>query len=390
MNDRWVEAPDGICCLLHSLGLGGATWQWIRLLATHVERGGRATIFAQTGRLVEVARAAGIEVVPVEWGENGDQGRIWRAAAGHDLAIVQCEQGPLDVFARALEECGRAALAVHGAPQTMERWLAPPLPMKLRRAVERAAAEPDAVVLVRGEAHRRKVESAYGLAAGALRILPPSVPLDALPFHPVVDPPREVLAMTRLAPEKMPIVRVAVGLVRERLAAGQDCRLTIAGAGACRPEAIELCERSLRPGSWRLEMAPRDPTKRLAECDLVVAQGTTTLEAAALGRRVVVARSLGVRGASAAVLTPERYDQAARDPFGDPPVSEDLALLWAETLALDEPALTTLRHLVETHNSPEAAERALEAALSDAKRTASKTAACPPPRRGSGPVCRAR
>ena len=52
-----------------------------------------------------------------------------------------------------------------------------------------------------------------------------------------------------------------------------------------------------RPGTWRFEDAPADAIARLAAADVVVAQGSTTLEAAALGRRVVVARSVGERAA---------------------------------------------------------------------------------------------
>lgn len=365
MGDPGAETLRKICCLLHSLGPGGATWQWIRLLAGHVERGGRATIFAQPGPLTAVVRQAGIEAFPVTWGEGGTEGGIWRAVAEHDVAIVQCEQGPVDVFARAQEECGRAALVVHTAPQTMTRWLAPPTPMKLSRAVRRAASAPKAVVLVRGEAHRRKVATAYGVAPGALRVLPASAPLESLRFRPPDTAPTEVLAMTRLAPEKMPIVRVAVELARTRLAGGGACRLTVAGGGACGPEAVSLCERRLPRGSWRIEGPPRDPVERLAESHLVVAQGTTTLEAAALGRRVVVARSLGAHAASGVVLTPANYDQAARDPFGDPRVTEDAASLWDEALSLDETALTSLRLLVEKHNSLEVAARALDEALTE-------------------------
>ncbi len=256
------------------------------------------------------------------------------------------------------------ALAVHGAPQTLTRWLAPPLPMKLRRTVERTAAEPHGIVLVRGEAHRRKVAGAYGVHADDLQILPPSVPLDAMAFRPVTAQPREVLAMTRLAPEKMPILRLALELVRGRLAGGHECQLTVAGDGALRAEAIELCERGLPASAWRAEGAPDDPIARLAACDLVVAQGTTTLEAAALGRPVVVARPVGAREASGTVLVPGNYDGAARDPFGNPRVTEDTDALWKRILEIDNEALTELRQLVAEHNSPETAAKALDTALS--------------------------
>lgn len=352
-----------ICCLLNGLNPGGSTWQWIRLLERHVEDGGRATVFAADGSLAEPARAAGVEVIPTTWDETGARGGISAAIAEHDVAIVEWEQGVMQSFPRALDACGRAALAMHVTPQSVTRWLAPPAPMKARRTVEHAVADPRAVALVRGEAHRRKVATAYSLAPEALRILPASVPLPSLPFCPKPGEAREVLAMTRLAPEKTAIVRVAVELVRERLATGRPCGLTIAGDGLWKPEAVALCEQHLPSGSWRIEDVPEDPTARLADSDLVVAQGTTTLEAAALGRRVVVARPFGAHGASGAVLTPDRYDEAARDPFGDPRVTEDTAQLWEEIPAIDETALRELRHRVETHNSLEVALRALDDAL---------------------------
>lgn len=363
MGEPGGEAFGKVCCLLHDLGPGGAAWQSIRLLAGHVERGGAATIFAQPGSLAEVAQGAGIDVRPVGWGEGGDQDRIWRTVGEHDVAIVQWELGPVEIFARTLERCGRAALAMHGAPQGVVRRFAPPAPMKLRRAVERATTDPRAVALVCGAAHRRKVAAAYGIPADALRVMPPSVPLDELSFDPTPGKPVEMLAMTRLAAEKMPIVRLAVELLCERLAEEGECVLAVVGDGPRRAEAIELCERRLPPGSWRIEGAPTDPIARLAESDLVVAQGTTTLEAAALGRRVVVVRSLGARGASGAVLTSENYDEAARDPFGDPRVTEDVKALWEETLALDESALAALRALVEAHNSPRRTLQAFDAAV---------------------------
>lgn len=363
MGEAGSGAFRKVYCLLHSLGEGGATWHWVRLLAHHVERGDSATIIAQPGPLAEVARSAAIDVSPVSWGEGGNQGRIWRTVGEHDVAIVQWELGPVDIFTRTLETCGRTALTVHGAPQTVTRRLAPPGPMKLRRAIEQAAADPRAVVLVCGAAHRRKVAAAYGVPADALRVMPAFAPLQELSFDPAVGEPRKLLAMTRLAPEKMAIVRLAVELARERLAGGGECRLAVAGDGPRRAEAVELCERRLPPGSWQIDDAPADPIAQLAASDLVVAQGMTTLEAAALGRRVVVARSLGAREASGAVLTPDNYDEAARDPFSDPQVTEDAEQLWDELLAVDETALTDLRRLVERHNSPEAAALALDEAL---------------------------
>lgn len=363
MSDSGTQALGEVCCLLRSLAAGGSTWQWIRLLKRHAASGGRATIVAADGALTEPALAAGIDVVPAAWDENGMPGGVSAALREHDVAIVHCEQAVLDALPRALDACDRVALAVHVAPQTVVRRLAPPTPMMVRRAVEHVVAEPNAAALVRGEAHRRMVAAAYGLPLDALDVFPASLPLSSLPFRPAAGEPREVLALARLASDKTDIVRVAVELVRERLATGRPCRLTVVGDGPWRPQAMALCERRLPREAWRIEGASTDPTRRLADCDLVVAQGTTTLEAAALGRRVVVARPLGAHGASATALTPDRYDEAARDPFGSPRVSEDFALIWKEVLALEESDLTELRRLVERHNSLDAAAQALDQAL---------------------------
>jgi hypothetical protein len=212
-------------------------------------------------------------VVPTSWSEPAVHSAPWTAVGEHDVAIVHWEQGVMGAFPRALDACGRAVLAMHGAPQAMTRWFAPPTPAIARRTLERAVTEPHAVALVRGEAHRQKVATAYAIPREALRILPVSVPLASLPFSPAPGGPREVLAMTRLAPEKAAIVRVAVELVRERLNSGRPCRLTVAGEGRWSTEAIALCERCLPRDSWRIEGAPGDPLARLAASDLVVAQG---------------------------------------------------------------------------------------------------------------------
>ena len=363
MSGRVDRRLPSVCALLCSLAPGGSTWQWVRLLEQHVAGGGRATIVAGGGALAGPARAAGIEVVPGAWGEGAAASIPWGVVGEHDVAVVQWEQGVMEAFPRALEACGRAALSLHGSPQGITRWLAPPTPAIARRELKRAVREPGAVAMVRGEAHKRKVAAYFAVPGERLRLLPVSVPLRSLPFRPAPAEPREILALTRLGPEKAPVVRVAAELVRVALSSGRPCRLTIAGDGPWRSEALALCEQRLPPGSWRFERAPANSIARLSASDLVVAQGTTTLEAAALGRRVVVARSLGAHEASGAVLTPHNYDEAARDPFGDPRVSEDAARLWEEALAVDEAELGTLRQLVEQHNGPAVASRELDEAL---------------------------
>lgn len=352
------------CCLLHNLIAGGSARQWVHLLGRHVERGGRATICAPPGPLAEPARAAGIEVVPTSWDKDEVAARseVWSAIERSDVAIVHWDHGVMDAFVPALELCGRAALAIHQAPHALARWFGPEILPSTRIPIEAALASDHAVALVRGESHRQRFEEAFDIPAVQLRVLPASIPLDRA-FRSASAKPVEVLALVRFSPEKEPVARLAVELVRARQEMGQACRLTIAGDGPLRDELMTLSEERLPAGPWRVERPPRDPIARLAAADLVVAQGLTTLEAAALGRRVVVARGTEGNQASGVVLTPERYDEAARDPFGKPSLGDDLERIWAETLAISERDLHRLRRLVEKHNSLRTASRALGKAL---------------------------
>jgi hypothetical protein len=233
----------------------------------------------------------------------------------------------------------------------------------VREPIARAVEEKRAAVLVRGRWHRDRVARAFDIPADALGVLPASIPLTSIPFHPELGEPREILALMRLSSEKAAIAQLAVELTRKRLAAGRPCHLTIAGDGPWRKSAVELCERRLPLSSWRIERAPADPIARLSGSDLVVTQGLTTLEAAALGRRAVVARAIGDDRAAGVVLTPGRYDAAAQDPFGEPPLRSEVDRLWEEIIAVSETELRELRHLVESRNNLEVASQALRGAI---------------------------
>jgi hypothetical protein len=152
-------------------------------------------------------------------------------------------------------------------------------------------------------------------------------------------------------------------MTASRVESGRHCALAIAGDGAWREQALSLCESRLPPDAWRIEPPPPDPISRLAAADLVVAQGLTTLEAAALERRVLVARTGPDGGAAGVVLNAGRYDAAARDPFGRPAVGADFPALWREALSLDRAELAELRGLVERNNGLAATSAALAAAL---------------------------
>lgn len=365
MDGEGALGVDRVCCLLHNLLPGGSARQWLHLLSAHVRAGGEATIVAPPGPLSAPAEAAGIDLIEIDWEAGPPQGHdaLWHVVSGHDAAIVHWDHSVMKAFAPALAACGRAVLAVHQAPEALARWFGPEILPTTRSPLMRAIIDRHAAVLVRGKSHRKRIATAFDLPEASLDILPASIPLDAIPFQARGGPATELLALIRLSPDKAAVGQLAVALARSRLAAGNSCHLTIAGDGPWRAEAQALCERRLPPGSWRIEAAPADPIARLAAADLVVAQGLTTLEAAALGRPVVVARALDADSAAGAVLTPDRYPLAAQDPFGGPALCDDPAQIWEELLAVDEDRLRQLRALVESRNSLPVASRALAKAL---------------------------
>lgn len=370
--------PASICCLLDSLAVGGVGRQWTHLLGRHVEKGGRAAIAAPPGPLAPAVRSAGIELIEVDWrvAHPYAMDGLWHLLGAYDAAVVQWEPDVVAALRPALAACGRGALALHSAPEAAVRWFGPKRFASMRRAVAQAAADPRAAALVCGELHRRRVADVCAVPAAALDILPACIPTDPIAFDPApLGGGGEVLALVRLSREKSAVVELAVELVGAAGRAGGGWRLTVAGDGPLREWTLRLCRRRLPAGTWRVERPPADPIRRLREADLVVAQGLTTLEAAAVGRPVVVAP--GTEGAAGASLSPNSYDRAARDPFGQPERSEDAARLLAEAQAVDEGQLTALRALVERHNGLDAGLAALAAAL-----------ALPQPAgKGSRPAC---
>lgn len=351
-----------VCCMLHSLNPGGSSRQWVHLLGRHVAAGGAATILAPPGPLSGAVEALGVELLPTIWEREEAAGwcRATEAAGRSGLVVVHWDHEVMHAYGPALESCGRAALIAHQSPLQLLRWFEPRVMVDAQAIFNRAARERSGFVFVRGVAHRRQFEHDFDVPAEALRILPASIPL---PTFTAGAGTGEILALTRHSPEKASIPELAVELTRRGLDRGQECRLTVAGNGPRRKWAEALCAERLPPSSWRFEPAPEDSVARLGAADIVVAQGLTTLEAAALGRRVVVARGADAGGAEGVVLRPALYEEAARDPFGEPKVTSEIDRLWEGLLALEPGELRALRKLVEADNTLDAAASAVRAAI---------------------------
>jgi hypothetical protein len=361
------DAPPqySLCVLLHNLLAGGSARQWLNLVGPLAAEGRKVTIVSPPGPLSEAAGEVGIELIEVDWQSlqttDLDE-EPWPRIAEHDVAVVHWDHLVMDAFRPALEACGRAALAIHQAPTALARWFGEAIVESTREPLELAVRHPAAVPLVRGEHHRRRFVDAFDLPADRFRVLPAAIPMPAA-GPPAAARGEEVLALIRLSPDKAAVARLAIELVAAGLAAGDPSRLTIAGDGPWREVAAELCADALPAGSWRIEPAPADALARLAAADIVVAQGLTTLEAAALGKPTVVAREAGDAGVAGVVLLPGNYDDAARDPFGFPAVSADIDALWRQVRAVEAAELIALRELVARHNSIEACRAALDEAL---------------------------
>ena len=348
--------------MLHSLDPGGSTRQWVHLLGRHVAAGGEATILAPAGPVSGAAAASGIEVIPTIWEREEAAGwsRVSAAAGRAGFAVVHWDHEVMHAFEPALEACGRAALVAHQPPHQLLRWFEPEVMASARALFERAAAERSGFVFVRGAAHRRQFERAFDVPPEGLRILPASIPL---PRFDADGETGEILALTRHSPEKAAIPMLAVELTRRGLERGRAAasRSPAAGRPARRPKHSAPSASRPAPGGSRLRLA--DPIARLAAADITVAQGLTTLESVALGRRVVVARSTEDGGAAGVVLRAALYEEAARDPFGEPEVTDDLDQLWDGLLDLEADELRALRGLVEANNSLAAAASAVRAAI---------------------------
>ena len=211
----------------------------------------------------KTAEAAGIEVVPdpmgrggARWLGRGDRDRRAKRPRDRPLGLRGDERvrpRPGGLRPRALLSCTRCRC----------RWCAGTGPRSWRARgppSSRPWPTPPRSVFVRGSAHRRIFETAFGLrerrAADHCRS-----PSRCPPFSPAQGR-KEILALTRHSPEKASIPRLAVELTREGLAQGRECRLTVAGEGPTqragrRHSAPSAC----RPDSWRFEGRARGPDR---------------------------------------------------------------------------------------------------------------------------------
>lgn len=352
--DEAPRAVPSLCAVIPDLALGGVAVATVGLLSSVVQAGRSATVIAESGPLAERARAAGIavHVIAPELDMAARYQLVAALAQGHDAALVDWTPTAIGALPAALAATGRAVLVRHGAARHLDEWalFEPERAFTLARG---AIDDPACVVCACGAAHRREMAECLAVDEQDLAILPEAVDAARIPFQPCTGESRTILAMVRLSIEKAPVVELAAGLTARALAAGRPVHLDVVGEGPWQAEALALCGRLLPPAAWSHEPATERPLERLARADVCVTQGLTTIETAALGRRVVVARhATAASGVGGTVLTPATYAGAAEDPFAVEQVEHDLDRLWDGLDAIGPGELAALRSLVEERNSP--------------------------------------
>ena len=315
---------ESVCCLLHNLIAGGSARQW-----RHLPRPPR-----RARRPGDDRRSPGPAVARARGGGDRDRRRLrWDERPARTRR--RCAEAPRRARRRRSSTGTRgdgriraARASAGGSPSRSTsrpaRWRAGSAPEVVDTA--RAGCSGDAAEDPRT---RRSSSAASGTGAGSPRIstchrpgiqvLPASIPLPAAAGRPASRAATEILALTPGSRRRRRRWSgSATELTRARARRNARAASTIAGDGPWRGRPSRSASR-LPAGPGGSRRRPRDPLARLAAADLVVAQGLTTLEAAALERRVVVARTVWRtarrRGRAHA---PSATTSRPRDPFGRP------------------------------------------------------------------------
>ncbi|MFA4930046.1 MAG: glycosyltransferase family 4 protein [Patulibacter sp.] len=308
--------PDRLTCVLGDLQVGGVARLYTDLLTQLVRDGRVCRIVAPDGPLRDELVERRIEWEPIDW----DGPRLNSLRHLHALlepgepTIVVADPRTSHVIASAASR-GPVVCAFHTTADLMDAWLGERPMQRLADVVRSLQAARGLEVLTIGEQYRATYVERFDWDPDAVTVLPPAIDVEAFPYaDPPVDPDL-IVCVARLSPEKHAHVRNAIKLVHAGRATGRDARLEFYGDGPWRAEAEALCAERLPAGSFTFHGATRRPAAALRSAGLVVATGLTALEAACIGRRVVISRNIP-EDVLGPVFTTEHFDLLADYAFG--------------------------------------------------------------------------
>ena len=348
-----MRPPDPRLLIVPSLAYGGMELQMIELARALGRRGGSATIMAADGPLAAQAREVA-EVELTDWSRPREEtaGRAAELVRG-GVAVLPADP-VLAHLVEPLAAAGLVHLCVHNRPGTFEGWFPPDVLAELlasaprlhasRRVAFTASSSPNAVAHALG----------LGLPPGSIRAWFPGVDAPA-GGEVAAGPVRRVAVVTRLSPEKLPILASAALLVAAGLEAGADVVLDVHGEGPAEDATRELLAQHLPPDRFRLLGATPRPLEALADAGAVVNAGRSAIEALLVGRRVVtpLLDPLGRTGVGPPV-SPESFADFKERNFvwsGEP---QDPRAVWEEMIAMPGEALRALRECARRELSSEA------------------------------------
>lgn len=351
--------------VLPSLDIGGVQRLYVDVLGELCARGVACRIVAPDGALRPQVQDRGIAWSAIDWSARLSSYRALAAQVpAGEPAVLIADPTVLHVLP-ALIARGPTALALHSTPAGFEDWLEPRTLARLRALLPVALARRGLALLTIGEEYVRGYATFFGVDESGISLLPPAVDSGRIAFAAPRERLDAVLCLARLSPEKSPQIRAGIDLVCARLRIGQPCRLDVIGDGPWRGRAEMMCAASLPAGAYAFHGATLDPRPALRAAPVVAATGMAALEAACAGARVVIVRTtLDDAGALGPVLSPDSYDERARESFGARvPAPRSAEATWADLEALTPAQLEQVRARIERCHGPEAAADAVMEAL---------------------------
>jgi hypothetical protein len=266
--------------------------------------------------------------------------RVLEQAPKHDVTVVSLDPSNVHLLG-SLAAGGRLHVCIHNAPGTFEGWFRPSTLARLRTLLLALHASGRVSMSAASERQARLHETDLGLPEGAIEAWPGGVEVAA--DGRVWDGPvRSVGVVSRLSPEKEPLVRAGAELVAAGRALGREVRLEVYGSGPEESCFRELVDATLAGGGWHFHGTVDEPLARPDAPCVLVGAGRANLEALVSGRRVVAACWLRRRdGHLGPAVTADNFSTVAelnfswgrRDPLAAPEVWRSLEAMSGADIA---------------------------------------------------------